>query len=349
MGAVLQTVNVRLCPSRSPTPLTTPARRPCSSRRVRRIDQGAEASSDRCGAARRDVGPPGSRDGRLAVRRGYESLIAAASPHYDFADFDENTQATTFYTTGTTGRVLQPSAAHAAYAVGARVRGARGKAGPFLARRRLYADHADVPCPLVGLSLGGDARGRQAGLSGTLRACAASQAHQDGRRHVHPRRAHHPADAARRRSRRQDGPQGIEDGDRRLGSAEGARQAGARSGRRHFRSLRHVGDRADHLRLPDQDGRPRRRPGRGRRYSRKSRNHGPAGRLAHRRSGDERRRARRQGQRRDRAARSVADAGLFQRSGRIGAPVGWRLPAYERRGRGDAGGLCPRSPIASRT
>ncbi|SDI44941.1 fatty-acyl-CoA synthase [Pseudomonas flavescens] len=33
----------------------------------------------------------------------YERLLAAASPLYDFADFDENSVATTFYTTGTTG------------------------------------------------------------------------------------------------------------------------------------------------------------------------------------------------------------------------------------------------------
>jgi fatty-acyl-CoA synthase len=33
----------------------------------------------------------------------YESLLAAASPRYDFQDFDENSVATTFYTTGTTG------------------------------------------------------------------------------------------------------------------------------------------------------------------------------------------------------------------------------------------------------
>ncbi|MBM7060142.1 fatty acid--CoA ligase [Pseudomonas sp. UL073] len=33
----------------------------------------------------------------------YESLLAAASPRYEFADFDENSVATTFYTTGTTG------------------------------------------------------------------------------------------------------------------------------------------------------------------------------------------------------------------------------------------------------
>lgn len=33
----------------------------------------------------------------------YEQLLAAAGAEYSFADFDENTRATTFYTTGTTG------------------------------------------------------------------------------------------------------------------------------------------------------------------------------------------------------------------------------------------------------
>ncbi|MEE4356804.1 MAG: fatty acid--CoA ligase [Desulfococcaceae bacterium] len=33
----------------------------------------------------------------------YEDMLAAASPEYDFPDMDENTKATTFYTTGTTG------------------------------------------------------------------------------------------------------------------------------------------------------------------------------------------------------------------------------------------------------
>src|SRR5664279_1738487 len=33
----------------------------------------------------------------------YEALLAAASPSFNFADFDENTRATTFYSTGTTG------------------------------------------------------------------------------------------------------------------------------------------------------------------------------------------------------------------------------------------------------
>lgn len=34
---------------------------------------------------------------------GYEAMLAAADPVCDFPDFDENSQATTFYTTGTTG------------------------------------------------------------------------------------------------------------------------------------------------------------------------------------------------------------------------------------------------------
>ena len=33
----------------------------------------------------------------------YEQMLEAGSPDYEFADFDENTRATTFYTTGTTG------------------------------------------------------------------------------------------------------------------------------------------------------------------------------------------------------------------------------------------------------
>jgi fatty-acyl-CoA synthase len=39
----------------------------------------------------------------LSFEGEYEGLLAAASPGYPFPDFDENTQATTFYTSGTTG------------------------------------------------------------------------------------------------------------------------------------------------------------------------------------------------------------------------------------------------------
>jgi fatty-acyl-CoA synthase len=42
--------------------------------------------------------------GKLEFAGEYEELLAAASPDFDFPDFDENVQATTFYTTGTTGQ-----------------------------------------------------------------------------------------------------------------------------------------------------------------------------------------------------------------------------------------------------
>jgi fatty-acyl-CoA synthase len=41
--------------------------------------------------------------GKLEFAGEYEQLLAAASPDFEFNDFDENVQATTFYTTGTTG------------------------------------------------------------------------------------------------------------------------------------------------------------------------------------------------------------------------------------------------------
>lgn len=41
--------------------------------------------------------------GSLSFEGEYEALLAASSPDYLFPDFDENTQATTFYTSGTTG------------------------------------------------------------------------------------------------------------------------------------------------------------------------------------------------------------------------------------------------------
>lgn len=42
-------------------------------------------------------------DGSLQFVGEYENLLASADDHFDFPDFDENTKATTFYTTGTTG------------------------------------------------------------------------------------------------------------------------------------------------------------------------------------------------------------------------------------------------------
>ncbi len=43
------------------------------------------------------------RNIRIVPLADYEGLLEEASPTYEFTDFDENTRATTFYTTGTTG------------------------------------------------------------------------------------------------------------------------------------------------------------------------------------------------------------------------------------------------------
>ena len=46
---------------------------------------------------------PSSLDHRVKADADYEQLLEASSGSFEFGDFDENTRATTFYTTGTTG------------------------------------------------------------------------------------------------------------------------------------------------------------------------------------------------------------------------------------------------------
>ena len=87
----------------------------------------------------------------------YEALLAQASAHYDFPDFDENTRATTFYTTGTTGLPKGVYFSHRqlvlhTLAVAAHL-GTGSRPGPPSPRRCLHADHPDVPRPCLGPAL----------------------------------------------------------------------------------------------------------------------------------------------------------------------------------------------------
>ncbi len=165
LGAVLQTVNVRL-----------------STEQVVYCLNHAEASLLICNldflpmfeAMRHDLktiekivwisdagpipeGPPGQGE--------YEDFIAWGDPGHEFADFDENTRATLFYTTRYDGfaqrRDVHAPPARAAYPCGA------GDASA-LARKRVHADHANVPRARVGNSVCGDARGVQASVSWAL-------------------------------------------------------------------------------------------------------------------------------------------------------------------------------------
>jgi len=105
MGAVLQTVNVRLSPETIaytidhagssvllvndefvPTLETIRSKLPKVKRLVVISDRAVPQS------------------GELTFAAEYENLLLAASPDYNFPDFDENTVATTFYTSGTTGQ-----------------------------------------------------------------------------------------------------------------------------------------------------------------------------------------------------------------------------------------------------
>ncbi|MGA2997523.1 fatty acid--CoA ligase [Bradyrhizobium sp.] len=105
MGAVLQTVNVRLSPEQIAYTIDHAG---ASTLLVNDEFVGLlEGIRSRLPKVKRLIvmsDRPVPQTGSLSFIGEYENLLAAASPDYDFPDFDENTQATTFYTTGTTGQ-----------------------------------------------------------------------------------------------------------------------------------------------------------------------------------------------------------------------------------------------------
>ena len=104
MGAVLQTVNVRLSPEQILYTLNHAAAKVVLAHRdflpvLEEIKDRIETVKTFVLLADTDHRPTSS----LALTAEYEELLASSSAEYDFRDFDENTRATTFYTTGTTG------------------------------------------------------------------------------------------------------------------------------------------------------------------------------------------------------------------------------------------------------
>jgi fatty-acyl-CoA synthase len=104
MGVVLQTVNVRL----SPEQITYTINHAGASVLLVNDEfvgllQGIKAQLNKVRTFVVLSDRPRPEKGGIEFAGEYEELLAAASPDYDFPDFDENTQATTFYTTGTTG------------------------------------------------------------------------------------------------------------------------------------------------------------------------------------------------------------------------------------------------------
>ncbi|ANB72099.1 long-chain fatty acid--CoA ligase [Paraburkholderia phytofirmans OLGA172] len=105
MGAVLQTVNVRLSQAEIAYTLNH------AGAEILLVHTDflpvVEAIKDKLESVRQFVWISDEGDERsphtIPFSGEYEGLLASSSSSYDFPDFDENTRATTFYTTGTTG------------------------------------------------------------------------------------------------------------------------------------------------------------------------------------------------------------------------------------------------------
>jgi fatty-acyl-CoA synthase len=104
MGAVLQTVNVRLSPEQIAYTIDhAGASTLLVNDEFVGLLEGLKGNLPKVKRLIVMSDRPAPQTGSLSFAGEYESLLAAASPDYEFPDFDENTQATTFYTTGTTG------------------------------------------------------------------------------------------------------------------------------------------------------------------------------------------------------------------------------------------------------
>src|SRR5215831_17432041 len=104
MGAVLQTVNVRLSPEQIAYTINhAGASTLLVNDEFVGLLEGLKPQIPKVKTLVVMSDRPAPETGSLDFAGEYEDLLSAASPEYDFPDFDENTQATTFYTTGTTG------------------------------------------------------------------------------------------------------------------------------------------------------------------------------------------------------------------------------------------------------
>ncbi len=105
MGAILQTINVSLTPDDVAYMLNDTR----ASTILFNVDflPLIEKIKDRLSAAKTFVvmhDRPHLPSIELSIQAEYETLLTGASPYFQFPDFDENACATTFHTTGTTGR-----------------------------------------------------------------------------------------------------------------------------------------------------------------------------------------------------------------------------------------------------
>ena len=129
----------------------------------------------------------------------HEVLLEAASDRFDFPTLREDTVATTFYTTGTTGNPKGVFFTHRQLVLhtlnGLGVLGGLERSDQLPVRRRLHADHAHVPRPRLGRPVHRDGARREAGLPGPLRAGDAAQAAREAPGDLLALRPDDPGDA----------------------------------------------------------------------------------------------------------------------------------------------------------
>ena len=249
MGAVLQTVNVRLSPAEIAYTINH-AGAEILHASTRDFLPVVEAMKDQLETVHTfiwidDEGSEASAHS-IPFASEYEAMLAASEPSYDFPDFDENTRATTFYTTGTTGlpkgvyfshRQLVLHTITGMAALASPVSGQRFHRGdvymPITPMFHVHAWGMPYIATVLGVKQVYPGRYVPEQLVKLVRDEGVTFSHCVGTI------LHMLLDCARGEIRR---PEPLEDGDRRRRAAAGSRARRARSRHRHLRRLWHVGD-----------------------------------------------------------------------------------------------------------
>jgi non-ribosomal peptide synthetase component E (peptide arylation enzyme) len=176
----------------------------------------------------------------------YEALLAAAKTSYDFPDFDENTMATTFYTTGTTGMLKGVFFSHRQLVLHTygiltglscyRCQSSLDTGDVYMPITPMFHVHAwGVPyvCTMLGLKQVYPGRYEPAMLLKLLVTEKVTFSHC---------RAHHPAYARFQPGHQDRGSLRLEGGHRRRGHAQGAVPGGPGPQHQRLFGLRHVRD-----------------------------------------------------------------------------------------------------------
>ena len=237
----------------------------------------------------------------LAVAGEYEALVGAASPDFQFGDFDENTKAATFYTTGTTGDPKGVYYSHrqiVLHTMATALALSAPRAGQRIHREDVYMPITPMfhvlawGMPFIAVTLG-----LKTVLPGRYLPEVLLQAEAVGEGHVFALRADHSADAAAASRQVEAGSRRLDNGHRRRGASARAVQSCPRKGHRRLRRLRHVRDRSGRLGRADSARCHPGRRGRRRPPPLAHRTAGALRRSPRRRRSDARRAARRHGRR----------------------------------------------------